>query len=151
MNRTGEKMNELLHAYPLTIEIPVAWGEMDVFQHVNNVVYFKYFQSARIAYFEKLKFDKIMQETGIAPMLASTQCRYKIQLTYPDRVTVGARVDAIEEDRFTMKHVVVSHKHEKAAALGESVSMTFDFQKNKKVCVPDDIRQRILDFEKSAE
>ena len=37
-----------LENYPVVIEIPVAWGDMDAFQHVNNVAYFRYFESARI-------------------------------------------------------------------------------------------------------
>ena len=52
-------MEKLLQNYPVVIEIPVAWGDMDAFQHVNNVTYFKYFESARIAYFEKIKFQEL--------------------------------------------------------------------------------------------
>ena len=73
---------------------------MDAFQHVNNTVYFKLFESARISYFEKLDFFEFMNKTGIGPILASTQCIYKIPLTYPDYVTVGAKVDILEKDRF---------------------------------------------------
>ena len=97
-------MKELLLDYPVTIEIPVVWGEMDAFQHVNNIVYFRYFESARISYFEKLDYMKFLEEIGVGPILASTQCNFKIPLTYPDRVTVGAKVETIEDERFTMKH-----------------------------------------------
>jgi acyl-CoA thioester hydrolase len=45
-------MKELISTYPVVIEIPIAWGDMDAFQHVNNKVYFKHFESARILYFE---------------------------------------------------------------------------------------------------
>ncbi len=122
---------------------------MDAFQHVNNVVYFKYFESARISYFEKLNFIEYMNETGIGPILASTQCKYKIPLTYPDHVTVGTKVETIDEERFKMKYAVVSHKHKKIAALGEGVIVTFDYQKNKKAIIPNEIRKRIIDLEKS--
>jgi len=142
-------MKELISAYPVVIESPIAWGDMDAFQHVNNVVYFKHFESARIAYFEKINFLEIMNKTGIGPILASTQCKYKIPLTYPDDVTVGAKVDAIEEDRFIMKYTVISHKFKKTAALGEGVLVTFDYQNNKKAFVPDEIKKRIIDLEKS--
>jgi acyl-CoA thioester hydrolase len=141
-------MKELTSAYPVVIEIPIAWGDMDAFQHVNNIMYFKYFESARIAYFEKINFLEIMNETGIGPILASTQCRYKIPLTYPDYVTVGAKVDTIEKERFTMKYAVISHKHEKIAALGEGVLVTFDYQNNKKTLIPDEIKKRIIVLEK---
>ena len=49
------------------IEIPIAWGEMDSFQHVNNAAYFRYFESARILYSEKLGLHKHKDETGIGP------------------------------------------------------------------------------------
>ena len=142
-------MEELISAYPVVIEIPIAWGDMDAFQHVNNIVYFKHFESARISYFEKIHFPEAMNKTGIGPILASTQCRYKIPLTYPDYVTVGAKVDTIEKERFIMKYAVISHRHEKIAALGEGVLVTFDYQNNKKTLSPDEIRKRIIDLEKS--
>ena len=142
-------MKELISAYPVIIEIPIAWGDMDAFQHVNNIVYFKHFESARISYFEKIDFLEVMNKTGIGPILASTQCRYKIPLTYPDYVTVGAKVDTIEKDRFIMKYAVISHKLKKIAALGEGVLVTFDYQNNKKAFIPDEIRKRIIDLEKS--
>ena len=142
-------MKELISAYPVVIEIPIAWGDMDAFQHVNNIVYFKHFESARISYFEKIHFPEVMNKTGIGPILASTQCKYKIPLTYPDHVTAGARVDTIEKDRFVMQYVVISHKLKKIAALGEGVLVTFDYQNNKKAFIPDEIRKRIIDLEKS--
>ncbi len=142
-------MKEIISEYPVVIELPIAWGDMDAFQHVNNVVYFKYFESARISYFEKLNFIEYMNETGIGPILASTQCKYKIPLTYPDHVTVGTKVETIDEERFKMKYAVVSHKHKKIAALGEGVIVIFDYQKNKKAIIPNEIRKRIIDLEKS--
>lgn len=142
-------MKKLISAYPVVIEIPIAWGDMDAFQHVNNIVYFKHFESARISYFEKIDFLEGMNKTGIGPIMASTQCRYKIPLTYPDHVTVGAKVDTIEKDRFIMKYAVISHKLKKIAALGEGVLVTFDYQNNKKAFIPDEIRKRIIDLEKS--
>ena len=47
--------DNLLEDYPVVLEIPVAWGDMDALNHVNNTVYLRYFESSRIAYFEGLK------------------------------------------------------------------------------------------------
>ena len=142
-------MNELIRSYPVVVETPIAWGDMDAFQHVNNTVYFKHFESARIAYFAKINFLDVMNKTGIGPILASTQCHYKIPLTYPDVVSVGARVFDIEKDRFVMEYIVISQKFKKTAALGEGVLVTFDYQKNKKALIPVEIKKRIIDLEKS--
>ena len=90
-----------------------------------------------------------MNKTNIGPILAFTQCRYKIPLTYPDHVTVATKVETIQKDRFIMKHVVISHKLRKIAALGEDVLVTFDYRNNIKALVPDEIKKRITDLENS--
>jgi acyl-CoA thioester hydrolase len=142
-------MNDLLAHCPVVIEIPVAWGEMDSFQHVNNIVYLRYFESARIAYFERLKLIEFLNETGIGPILAAVQCRFKIPLTYPDTVSVGTRISKIEHDRFVMEYFVVSHKHQKIAAEGEGVVVSFNYRENKKAALPEEVKQRIAALEAS--
>jgi len=139
----------LLKHCPVVIETPVVWGDMDAFQHLNNTVYFRYFESARIAYFERLKLLEYMDTTGIGPILASTSCRFKIPLTYPDTVSIGTRVSEIEEDRFTMAYVVVSHKQQKVAAEGTGLIVTFNYKENRKALLPAEIRQRIENLEAS--
>lgn len=140
-------MKELLAKCPVVIEIPVAWGEMDAFQHVNNIVYFRYFESARIAYFERVDYIGLMEQTGIGPILGSVQCKFKIPLTYPDTVFVGARVTKLETDRLTMEYYVVSHKAGKLAAQGEGVIVSFNYRENNKVPLPDILIERIRALE----
>ncbi len=94
---------------------------------------------------------KIMDKTGVGPILASTQCKYKIPLTYPDRITVGVKTETMEDDRFLMRYATVSHKHKKVAASGEGMIVTFNYRENKKASIPDEIRNRILDLEKSVQ
>ena len=140
-------MENLMNGYPVVIEVPVAWGEMDAFGHLNNIVYFRYFESARIAYFYKLDLIDMMTKTGIGPILASTSCRFKMPLTYPDKVLVGAKVVSIEEDRFTMGYSVFSTNHRKVAAEGDGLIVTLNYRESKKVQIPGELRQRILDLE----
>ena len=138
---------KLLETYPVVIETPVAWGEMDSLQHVNNIVYFRYFESARMAYFERVGFWDYMRETGVGPILASTRCRFRLPLTYPDTVSVGARVPEIEGDRFVMKYVVVSHSHGRAAAEGEGLIVSYDYRGLAKAPLPEIIKERIKELE----
>lgn len=140
-------MESLLNGYPVVIETPVAWGEMDSFQHVNNTVYLRYFESARIAYFYKLDMIGEMTRTGIGPILASTSCKFKIPLTYPDKVLIGAKVTKIGESSFMMGYCVFSTTHQKMAAEGDGLIVTLNYQENKKVPVPEELRQRILALE----
>jgi acyl-CoA thioester hydrolase len=136
-------MTALLKDYPVVIKFPIAWGEMDAFQHVNNVAYFRYFESARIAYFTKMDLIPFMNQTGIGPILKSTRCDYKIPLTFPDTISVGACVPEIGEDRFVMLYRVVSHRHQKIAAQGDGVLVTFDYKANHKVNMPRELQERI--------
>jgi len=140
--------DQLLAGYPVVIEVPVAWGEMDSFQHVNNIVYFRYFESARILYSEKLGLHKLKDDTGIGPILGSTSCKYKLPITYPDTVSVGARIIDVLEDRFSMKYVVVSHRHNRIAAEGDGVVVMYNYHEGKKAAIPEEIRRRIAELEK---
>ena len=58
-------MHAILQECPLVIEVPVLWGEMDALQHVNNIVYFRYFENARMAYFEKLRALRVPANEGL--------------------------------------------------------------------------------------
>jgi acyl-CoA thioester hydrolase len=142
-------MNDWLPSCPVVIDIPVAWGEMDALRHVNNIVYFRYFESARIAYFEKLRFWDFMNQTGIGPILASIQCKFKMPLTYPDTVSVGTRIPRIEQDRFVMEYCAVSHKSQAIVAEGESVVVSYNYRESKKAPLPEEMKQRILTIEES--
>jgi len=100
-------MNELLAAYPFTLTLRVAWGDMDAYQHVNNTLYFRYFESARIAYMDQLAVAGFMSNRGIGPILHSINCRFRLPVTYPDTVVIGVRVTEIAEDRFIMDHCLI--------------------------------------------
>src|SRR6266550_1487937 len=102
------KARELLAGFPVIIEQDVVWGEMDAYQHVNNVVYFRYFENARLAYVERLRWPEFEDATGIGPILAATQARFRRALTYPDTIAIGSRVPTIGADRFQIEHLIVS-------------------------------------------
>ena len=138
-------MAHLLAAFPVVIEVPVAWGEMDSFQHVNNTVYFRWFESSRIAYSQRIGLLDLLAEAGVGPILASTSCRFRHQLRYPDKVLVGARVAKIGADRFIVEHKVYSTRHEQVAAEGEAQLVVFNYRENRKDALPDALRQRICD------
>lgn len=128
---------------PVTIEFPIAWGDMDAFQHVNNVTYFRYFESARIAYFDQVGINESMKADNIGPILAETQCRFKAPMTYPDTITVGATISEISEDRFTMEYYVVSHKLKRVAAQGTGLIVFYDYNQGVKAAIPDAIKAQI--------
>ena len=69
--------NEPLAKFPVVIEIPVQWGEMDAYRHVNNTVVFRFFESARIAFLVECNFIRAYDELKIGAILHSTACRFR--------------------------------------------------------------------------
>ncbi|MFW6078765.1 MAG: acyl-CoA thioesterase [Gemmatimonadota bacterium] len=136
-------MNDPLHAYPVVIEAPVAWGQMDAYDHVNNTVYFRWFESARIAYLDRIGFRDIDAHGGVGPILASTRCRFRRALAYPDTVRIGARATAVGEDRFTHEYAVVSEAAGGVAAEGAGVIVAYDYGGGAKAAIPDAVREAI--------
>jgi acyl-CoA thioester hydrolase len=140
-------MRELLAQYPVVVTIPVQWGEMDAYGHVNNAVHFRYFESARVAYLERCGFLETYDAEGIGAILHSTDCRYRLALRYPDTVLVGTRVTSVEQDRFTMDHCAVSQREGAVAAEGKAVIVSFDYSTRTKTALPESVRRRIAELE----
>lgn len=141
-----DRIGDLLAGFPMTVEIPVAWGDMDAMGHVNNAVYFRYFETARIACFAELGLDSIERSGGVGPILHSASCRFRIPLTHPDTVTVGAQIGEVGDDRFVMRYRAVSHQHGAVAADGESLIVTFDYATGTKAPVTDELAARLRDL-----
>lgn len=140
-------MHESLAGYPVVVEVPVAWAEMDVFHHVNNTVFFRWFETARIAYLERIAFDDEAKQNGLGPILASTHARFRRPVFYPDTVLVGARTTETAEDRFTMHYVVVSTKADAVAAEGGGVVVSYDYRARAKAPLPPEVVAAIRSLE----
>lgn len=139
--------HDLLAAYPVALRLPVQWGEMDAYGHLNNVIFFRYFESARIRYLERCGFTESYDVDRVGAILHSTGARFRRPVHYPDTVEVGARVSAMEEDRFTMEYRIVSLDQEAVAAEGHGVVVSFDYEAGRKVPLPDDVSRRVRELE----
>ncbi|HBI44410.1 MAG TPA: acyl-CoA thioesterase [Planctomycetales bacterium] len=140
----------LLAGYPVVVEQAVAWGEMDAYQHVNNVVYFRYFENSRLEYFRRLDWLAMQNDTGVGPILATTHARFRKPLTYPDAILIAARISEVGMDRLTMQHRIFSRRLGVVAAEGEGIIVTFDYARSVKAPVPDELRRRIAELEATA-
>ncbi|MBW3695977.1 acyl-CoA thioesterase [Vibrio sp. T187] len=125
-------MEALLSDYPVITEIPVAWGEMDALNHVNNAVYFRYFETARLDFFKRVELMEEMAITKVGPVLGDTYCKYRLPVTYPDTLLVGSKVTDVQEDRFTMEYAIVSKKQNQITTTGSATIVMFDFASNQK-------------------
>jgi acyl-CoA thioester hydrolase len=143
------KTSDLLAGFPVIVTQAIIWGEMDAYRHVNNVVYFRYFENARLEYIRRLDWFAFEEATGIGPILAATQAKFRRPLTYPDTISIGARLLTLEADRFLLEHKIVSHALGEVATEGQGTIVTFHYAEGKKVPVPEVLQQRIMALEAS--
>jgi acyl-CoA thioester hydrolase len=135
-----------LDDFNIKVDIPIAWGDMDAFKHVNNTRFFRYFEIARIKYFEKAGFLETMEKNSIGPILASISAKFIKPLFYPDTVTVGSRVTSIEPTQFMMEYIIES-KSKGIAALGESKMVVYDYKSSQRTTLPDIVRDKIREID----
>ncbi len=142
------EVQALLVDFPVIVDLPVAWGEMDAMGHVNGVVFVRYFETSRFTYFARL--GPALPGMGSAErgwILGSVSCRYRVPLTFPDTVSVGTRVSAVGRDRYTMEHRVVSHQRGQVAADGEVLIVVYDYRRARKTDLTPDDRAAIAALE----
>lgn len=133
----------LLRDYSVHLTLPVQWGEMDAYGHVNNTVFFRYFESTRMAYLEACGLTASMARDQVGAILHSTSCRFRRPLVWPDEVHLGGRVVSLETDRFLMEYRIVSSAQQAVAAEGTGLIVCFDYQAGAKVPVPGTVAERI--------
>ncbi len=144
-------LEELKQEFPVTVKVPLAWGEMDAMQHVNHTVYLRWMETARFSYFDRLRLMQGMQESGIGVILKSIDCRYRLPLTYPDTVNVGVKIYGIEESEFQMRHVVFSDNYHKTAAEASATLVVYDYRRQIKAPVPESLLEKIRKLEGTLE
>lgn len=138
-----------LQEFPVIVFWDVAWGDMDAYGHVNNVVYFRYFEQARIAYLDRIGWLRLKEEHGLGPIVAATSARYRKPLVYPDRIAIGAKVVDIFDDRLRFLYRLVSERHQAIAAEGDVLVVSYDYHRHQKTPIPQTIRAAVQRLEAS--
>lgn len=140
-NQAIDTNHQSLKDYPIIISQAIQWGEMDAANHVNNAVYLRYFETARIEFFNQIGFMDFTGDDGIGPILAEVACKYKAPLTFPDNIKITARIlpNSLTEYGFTMQHVVFSEKLQRIAAEGTSRIVCYDYKNKRKALIPKEL------------
>lgn len=124
-----------------TVEIPVAWGEMDAYGHVNNAVYLRWLETARIAWFEACDFPEASGRSG--PVLRTATVTYDRAVKYPDTVTVTVRPTRVGRTSVTLAYEVFSAVERGRVATGETVVVLADFERGTALELPGELRARL--------
>lgn len=142
------EQHDPLRDFAVTVELPVLWGHMDAFQHVNNTIFFRYFESARIEYGDRIGMYEFIEKEGIGPILAATNCTFLKPLRYPDTLQVGCRTTRISESEMDQEYVIYSQRLSKLAATGSGKIVAYDYNRLKKAHFPEPMIARILELER---
>ena len=87
-----------------SMRMPIRWGDMDAMGHVNNTVYFRYFETARIAWFEQI--DCAPDPSGEGPVIINAHCSFLKQLKYPGEIEVTTLLGPPGRSSFQMTHEI---------------------------------------------
>ncbi len=141
-------MKKLKKEYPVVLSQDIIWGDMDAFGHINNTVYFRYFEDARIAYFDQIGVHEQIKQFSVGPILATTQCNFRLPLDYPDRIKIATRSSILSAKKFNMEYVVFSERHGAIAAEGDGLIVYYDYANGKSCEIPNAIVSAIKELEK---
>src|SRR4051812_49060189 len=138
---------QVLKDYPVVLTLPILWGDQDAFGHVNNVIYFRWAESARIAYLIDTGLHGLLSVANLGPILASLKCDFLKQLNFPDTVSIGARITRLGNKSLSMEHAIYSTAAVDIVAKLDSVIVIFDYGQQKSCPIPEEVREKIAGIE----
>jgi acyl-CoA thioester hydrolase len=125
-----------------SVRMPIRWGDMDAMGHVNNTVYFRYIETARIAWFDQLRCAP--DPEGEGPVIVSAHCSFLKQLKYPGEIAVSTMVGPPGRSSFDMQHeirpVMENGELGPVHAQGGAKVVWVNFPAEKSVPLPDSLR-----------
>ncbi len=122
--------------------IPTRWMDNDVYGHVNNVVYYSYFDTVVNRYLiEAGALDFV--HSPVIGLVVETSCRYGKSLTFPDMVTAGLRVARLGTSSVRYEISLFREDDNEAAAEGHFIHVYVDRASRRPVPLPDELRRAL--------
>ena len=135
----------MISGFPLLWDFTVAFGDIDMIQHVNNIAYIRWIETIRCEYFARVMRSDIRSDRGV--IVAQLNFTYERQLEYREAVTVGCKVSRIGNKSFDLAYEIWSRTYAHRAAHGTTVQVGYDFSLGRSIVIPDDWRAAVAAFE----
>src|ERR1700761_477377 len=129
--------------------ITTRWMDNDVFQHVNNVNYFSFFDTA-VTYYEMSEGVVGLLDGPVHCVVAEVMCRYHSSISFPDRVTVGVRVATVGRSSVRYELGVFRNDEDTAAAEGYFVHVFVERGTQRPMPIPEDARIKLRNLSRFA-
>ncbi|TCJ19843.1 acyl-CoA thioesterase [Rubrobacter taiwanensis] len=133
---------EIRRQYPHFLKITTRWMDNDVYGHVNNVVYYSYFDTVVNGYLiERGALD--IERSPVIGLVVETQCRYFKPLAFPDTVHAGLRVARLGNSSVRYEIGLFKNGEEEAAAQGHFVHVYVDRETRRPAGLPPELRRAL--------
>jgi acyl-CoA thioester hydrolase len=138
-NKLSRPIAEPRAAYRHFQRIPTRWMDNDVYGHVNNVVYYSYFDTVVNQYLiEQGVLD--IEHSQVIGLVVETQCKYFAPLTFPDVVSAGLRVARLGNSSVRYEIGLFRNDDDAASAQGHFIHVYVDRATRKPTALPQDMR-----------
>lgn len=132
-----EHKRKLVH----TSLIPIRWGDMDVYGHVNNTIYFRYAEQARVEWFEL--FGYRVQPSGGSPVIINASCTFLVSFVYPGNVELKLYASHPGRSSFITHYEMRLEGSDTLYAEGTAKIVWMDASTGKSVPLPAELRALI--------
>ena len=128
--------------YKTKLTLRIDWADLDLFGHVNNVMFFKYIQTARVNYCEQIGLTSLNDSSKLSFMVVSSQCQFKKPLLYPGEITLHTKVDWIKNTSLQLAYQLIDSKNNLVAEAAD-VLVVYDHFKKTKVLISPELKSEI--------
>jgi acyl-CoA thioester hydrolase len=128
--------------------VEVRYGDLDPQGHVNNARHLTYFEQARVTYWMELEIftkDQSFMELGV--IVADIHLTYFEPIYFGQKIKVGVRVAKLGNKSMTWEQNIVDVESGKELAKGEIVIVAYDYKQEKTISIPQEWREKIIQFE----
>ena len=137
----------MLEEFRYIVRFRAGFADIDRLQHVNNAVYIRWMEHARIEYFADVFGIELNSETRTGVVQANVSFHYEKMVFYRDDVAVGVRVSRLGTKSFELSYSVVNETRGERAGYGETTLVAFDFVGGKSIAIPAEMRRQVADYE----
>lgn len=138
---------DALETFPVVVRLPIQWGDLDAYGHVNNLVYLRWFETARAAYAMRVGVGVLPGAEGVGAVIGSIACKYLRQLGFPGEVYSGVRMTRLSVGTISLQSRIVDAKLGTIAAEGSCDAVLWDYATKQPVAVPDEVRAAVEELE----
>lgn len=125
--------------YKIFYPITTRWSDNDIYGHVNNVMYYSYFDTAANRYLiEEGGLD--ISDGSIVGFVVNSGCEYHAPITYPESIEAGVRVDKLGNSSVQYGIAIFKAGEQEAAAHGHFVHVFVERAQNRSVPIPQNLR-----------